>query len=223
MNLTDELWRSLSTDKIGFYTSLTASKIPERPGIYGWFLPLRLNEDPDDLIGRAKLFFAYDTKTRGVGECSTNALGFNWDPLSISIRRNTDVPASPSRTAQWSGLTAPRDEHAITAVSLAVLLGTIFAPPLYIGLTKSLHRRYEEHTQGVGQGNVFNKRFADYVDQGISSGWLKNKIYIEQLLFVCIPLQILGSEERGLVTDEQQIALVENILKNICGPVFGDR
>ena len=45
-----EIWRYLSTSQIGFYTHRTSKSIPNKPGIYAWFLPLDIDDTIENVI-----------------------------------------------------------------------------------------------------------------------------------------------------------------------------
>ena len=77
-------------------------------------------------------------------------------------------------------------------------------------------RRYEEHLAGQGQKNNFHNRFTDYMME------LNAALTLEQLLFVCVPLRPSTIDEQDAMTDEH-IALLEDMLKVICQPVFDDK
>lgn len=206
----DEIWLKLTTSQIGFYTSRTFSKIPDAPGVYAWFLPLRLKTDPSDLLRLARQLAAYDCKSEGLASWRSEEAGFHWDPMAIELTRrvNPDLPSQIS--AKWQEISSgpPAVQRGF---QIALMAATVFSRPLYVGLTTSLSRRHSDHTAAR---SGFNSRFSAYVAS------IGAALTVEQLLFACVPLNRLD-DDSGY--SQQQLDVLEHLLKVICQPVFDDR
>ena len=58
----------------------------------------------------------------------------------------------------------------------ALFVSTVFSRPLYVGLTNSLARRYQQHVNGDSDANNFNSRFTDDISE------INESLTVEQLL-----------------------------------------
>ena len=206
----EELWVKLTTEHIGFYTFRRSDQIPTCPGVYAWFLPLRLRGEPEEFLTKARLIFSYDSGSQGPARWESTEAGFRWDPLHVQISRQIRITQSTAQGNLWNVLRdAPQDVK--DQFRIAAMAASIFARPLYVGLSNNLFRRYGEH---VSDGSGFHKRFTRYMDS------LKMHLPVRQLLFVCIPLVASGDEDKEYT--DAQIRALEDTLKIICQPAFGD-
>ena len=89
------------------------------------------------------------------------------------------------------------------------MASSIFSKPLYVGMATDLSDRYKSHLTGSGDGNTFHSRFGEYSKRH------KLDLEVEQLLFVCVPVSMSSGP-----LSREQIAVLEEILKVICQPVF---
>jgi len=216
----EDLWRSLTNDHIGFYTGITASTIPERPGIYAWFFPLDLTGEPDQLLKLTRCLLSYDAKVKGIGTRTTRELSLSWDPLEVTLSRDVTVSSSRSRQTWWNNV-AKQGHSSIQRLATTLHISSIFARPLYVGLTNDLSRRYDDHVQGRGSAGTFHKRFVEFSEQLLTDGYVSSKPTVRQLLFACVPAKRPRDEVGAF--EEDQINLAEDILKQICQPVFGEK
>lgn len=210
----DDIWLQLTTEDIGFYTRRRSARIPPVPGVYGWFLPMRMRSNPTQLMTLARRIHAYDSGSRGVGTWTSDKAGFRWDPLRIEVARQP-LPQVPERLeSAWSSI-AKAPVSVRKQFEKALFVSSIFSRPLYVGLTNNLARRYQEHVSGTPDSNNFHSRFSSYMRE------IDESLTIEQLLFVCIPLRKAPDESDDLT--QEQIVLLEFVLKSVCQPVFDDR
>ncbi len=210
----DQIWLDLSTKQIGFYTHRNASDIPNVKGIYGWFFPLRLNMEPENLLSIARKLFAYDSSTKGIGTWTSNNGGFRWDPLKIEVSRIPEVADSEKRNEGWNILNDSSSDK-LSVFKQAIMAGTIFAKPLYIGMATNLSQRYHDHIKGRGEGSTFHKRFTSYMEV------LEIQLEVQQLLFVCIPLHLEATS--SVEFSKEEIRAFEHFMQILCQPVFSHR
>jgi hypothetical protein len=210
----DDIWMRLSTEDIGFFTRRRATRIPEVPGVYGWFLPMRMNDGPRQLLSLARRVYCYDAGCLGAARWTHKSAGFRWDRLQVDVARNPEVEIPERHEQTWASV-ASGSAAVKRRFEKSLLVSTIFSRPLYVGLTKNLFRRYQQHVAGEPDSNNFHNRFSSYMVE------LNEQLTVEQLLFVCIPLR-KATGELGDLT-EQQIQLLEHVLKTVCQPVFDDR
>lgn len=190
--------------RLGFYTKETRNEVPELPGCYAWFLPLWFyREDLDQLMQIVGKLVAYDQ----VSEKEVD-VPFTWESVNLRVRRNAAFQATDDVRATWSKIYT--DQAARQALQQILLEASLLMPPLYVGRTSNLKRRYLEHTAG----STFHFRFTDYVKN------LGIKIGVSDLLFVCI------ETERGLdkvlssIAQNELDKLIERILMQFCRPPF---
>ena len=91
-------------------------------------------------------------------------------------------------------------------------------PPLYVGRTRNLRRRYSQHLSGrAPRARTFASRFASFTSER------QLKLRVRDLLFVCIgtPSDIAHSLDRSPHRDLN--ALIERVLMQFCRPPFSLR
>jgi hypothetical protein len=206
----EELWLKLSTSHIGFYTHRHHEAIPQLPGVYAWFLPLRLKGEPQDFLVNTRQILAYDSGSRSTGKWESNEAGFKWDPLHVRIERNTDRQISEVQDQKWA-LIGEAPPAVKARFRVALMAASIFSKPLYVGLSNDLLRRYLQH---ISDGSGFSERFHAHVNA------LHLDVKVSQLLFACIPFRPTESGDTQYTDD--QISVLEHMLKIICQPAFGD-
>ncbi|WP_226610396.1 hypothetical protein [Marinobacter nauticus] len=208
-----ELWRKLTSDQIGFYTDKTSSKIPEKPGIYAWFLPVDISGELSKAIRKYKEYQGYDSTIKN-SYCVRGISEFQWSTLRYDAHITNDYRVQSTLENKWIEMSEELSGKKFKALRQAINLTSIFSKPLYVGLTKNLSGRYEQHLAGTRK-NSFYKRFTDFSNEkGLD-------ISIKQLIFCCIPFEHFSSLEEDFM-DEDAIQVIEYIVKNISGPIFGE-
>lgn len=86
-------------------------------------------------------------------------------------------------------------------------------PPLYVGRTDNLQRRYTEHVKGNRERNDFNARFSSRAES------LGVKAAVSDLLFACIRT---GSTE-AQPTNPNATQLIEHMLLRFWQPPYSIR
>jgi hypothetical protein len=208
----EQLWINLSTETIGFYTYRRRNQIPERPGVYAWFLPFNLQGSHEDLLGNARRTFVFDSPSEGQATWKDDKAGFKWDPLCVEITRRDKVLIPEAIKKLLPELKEAPDEIR-NRFRLALLASSIFAKPLYVGLSNNLSHRYGDHITGK---SGFRERFTKYMQT------LKQQITVQDLLFVCIPLAPVQTENEEWF-DACQSQVLECMLKILCQPAFGEK
>jgi hypothetical protein len=222
-----QLWLDLTTDNIGFHTFQTRGMIPKTGGVYAWILPIKLNfsltgDSLNKNVLKYKNIQAYDAKTEGHSSISKE-YNFNWDPFKVAVKKNEQKnKIGKTHRSVWKQLSNESGK----ILKEAILLGSIFSRPLYIGYTNNLERRYDEHIDGYGKRSNFNKRFNNYL-QKLSRQSRKDSennksfedlskeynIDIRELLFVCIK-----SNNKNI--KDEELMLIEEMLKTLSNPIF---
>ena len=190
--------------RLGFYTKETRNEVPELPGCYAWFLPLWFyRENLDELMQIIGKLVAYEY----VSEREID-VPFTWQSFNLRLRRDTAFQPTDDIRTTWHKIYT--DQKTRQALQQILLEASILMPPLYVGRTSNLKRRYLEHTTG----SSFHSRFTDCVQK------LNLQIGVNDLLFACI------RTERGLdkvlsdVAQEELDKLVERLLMQFCRPPF---
>ena len=218
----NNLWLKLSNKDIGFYTHETKHNIPNIGGVYSWILPTKFNPRIDDSLvnslKKIKKIQAYDSNIEKFSEL-TETFSFNWDPYDVTLKKND---GDQNLSQSFLDTLESMDDENIGIFKRAILLGSIFSRPLYIGYTNNLARRYHQHVTGSGSGSNFHNRFNKYLSDLIEKEKLNetnrnnSNIYnfkIEDLLFVS-----LNFEKSDLKDNE--LKLIEEVLKILANPIF---
>jgi len=199
--------------RLGLYTKETSGRIPEFPGCYAWLLPLWLyREDIDELMRIVGGLLGYDKEPEQVVEAS-----FTWESVKLRVRRfSKDRPREGLR-ATWKHLLA--DESAKEALQQTFLEASLLMPPLYVGRTGNLKRRYLQHVKGSYEKNDFHSRFTGHVKK------LQLKISVSDLLFACIrtPKELSHAFAKHEGEEKDLNGLIEQILMQFCRPPFNLR
>ena len=190
--------------RLGFYTKETRMDVPELPGCYAWFLPLWFyRESLDELMQVIGELATYDQ----VPEKEVD-VHFTWESVNLRVRRDAAFQATDDVRTIWDSICAA--EPTRQALQQILLEASLLMPPLYVGRTGNLKRRYLEHTTR----SAFHSRFTDHVAK------LGIKISVSDLLYVCI------NTEQGLdkvLSDVEQSdldKLIERVLMQFCRPPF---
>lgn len=211
-----DLFRGLTSadGRLGFYTKESRNRIPEFPGCYAWFLPLWLyREDLDGLMQIVCGLLSYDK----VPEKEVDA-PFTWESIKLRVRRRAEIRINDEIRTTWRRVLA--NDETKKALQQILMEASLLMPPLYIGRTNNLKRRYLEHT-GTGRAhfskNNFHFRFTEHVEE------LELKIGISDLLFACIETQKDLDRNFPDVKKDDFNVLIEQILMQFCRPPFSLR
>jgi len=198
--------------RLGFYTTRTRNQIPEFPGCYAWFLPLWLyREDLDELMQIVSGLLSYDKDPEKV----VNA-PFTWDTIKLRVSRRANIRPNENISETWKRIL--KEPEAKRALQQTLMEASLLMPPLYVGRTNNLKRRYLEHTTAGNQdSNTFRSRFTEQVAK------LGLKIGVSDLLFICIRTP-QNTNQIFEKFDENEIeSLIEQILMQFCRPPFSLR
>lgn len=197
--------------RLGFYTKETRGQIPEIGGCYAWFLPLWFyRTDLDELIKLVNAIVHYDHQPEKYVEAQ-----FTWESIKLLVRRGSRVRDTQRIDAVWKQ--ALENDSAKEILQQTMLEASLLMPPLYVGKAANLRKRYVQHTEGRGEGNVFHSRFAECVER------LRLSISVSDLLFVCVktPKELIAVLRDAGITDPEE--LIEQILMRFCRPPFSIR
>ena len=196
--------------RLAFYTKDTSDQIPEAPGCYAWFLPLWIyRDDLRDLMRLVGNLLSYDYPS---AERHTSA-HFSWETLHLGVHREPTLALTDDICTAWDELI--RDKRYKAAIQQTLIEASLLMPPLYVGRTTSLHRRYLDHTGARARHkNTFHSRFSECVEA------LGLKLGISDLLFVCITTPVELREALADTTDGRLNVMLEKVLMQCCRPPF---
>lgn len=209
MSSINDIWRNLQTR---FYTYKDREKIPHSPGSYAWYCPLDIKSDNySEFICDYKTIFEYDCQNEASSISRNTEIDLPWKTLKYSMELTlNNLPKERTLTNRkiedlWIEIN--NDKDLLKKFRIALLKSSILLPPLYVGKTNNLAKRYKEHCESninSEKGN-FKKRFMNHVR--------KNNINIdfEDLIFFVTDLKDLpdNSEE-----------FLEEIIKLFSQPIF---
>jgi hypothetical protein len=207
-NLND-IWRSVGRE-ISFYTKETFQDIPDVPGVYAWFYPLRITTDIfDEFLNEINTVLNYDPETKGEPKRVYSA-DLNWQQIVQSISIKTKSYNIDKYRKTWDKIM--QDDNSSTTkdnFKRIIMRASIFLSPLYVGKAKKLKTRCFQHINGKGQNNDFNNRFETYaLEKNLTSKKIKDLIFVTLL-----------TENNPNETEEAE-KLVEAILKNLAKPKY---
>ena len=200
-----------TSSRLGFHTSESSDKIPETAGCYAWMLPLWvydenleqfldvvskvLNHEPNPIV---------DAKAR-----------FSWEDVLLRVSKLPRTKPTQTKIDTWEKIREGSKSWWFLQQNL--LEASLFLPPLYVGMTDNLKRRYLEHTEGrIGDGDHFKKRWTQFVKK------IRLKVEVHDLLFVSITT-LSDSPLEGRVTNEEYNRLFEQIMIRLCLPSFSEK
>ena len=208
------VFRSLTSvdGLLGFYTKETKDKIPELPGCYAWFLPLWFyRSNLDELMQLVSGVLDYEQDPEKEVEAP-----FTWESVKLRVRRGAAIQTSDSVRATWERLLA--DDHAHGALQDTLMRASLLMPPLYVGRTRNLRRRYLQHTiKSDKSKNDFHSRFAE------CAAALQLQLSVSDLLFVSVRTEYELSQVLSDVAQDDTELLIEQMLMQFCRPPFSLR
>ena len=211
---TTSIYRDLNAggSRLAFYTSESREAIPERSGCYAWILPLWIyRNDLCRLLDVVGKLLSYEPSPE-----ANLVAPFAWQNVFLTVHPESASRPTEAKTDVWDRLIA--DPAGRQALQRTLLEASLFLPPLYVGVTDNLKRRYLEHTGRVNpQKNAFNKRLSTYADV------LGLKVSVHDLVFVSITTPTNAGSLPETVSERQYNELVEQVLMQICRPPFSER
>jgi hypothetical protein len=208
--LTD-VWRNIQQD-ISVYYRGRGDAIPSVPGVYAWFYPLYISRDQtlDAVLKELKAVHLYDASAEGRPHPLAAAY-FGWSEIQLEAKVVDRPLPDPSESWYLREIwdEAREDDTKFDQLERSLLRASILLPPLYIGKTKDLAIRYNDHITDT-RDNKFHSRFVSHAKkQG-----LRQK-EVRDLLFVT-----LRTDDMAHDVEED---LVEGILNLVARPPYGKR
>jgi hypothetical protein len=180
--------------RFGFVKASESEDIPDLPGVYAWYLPMRGDDGADLSVFLKSLensiaCFAPVTKLEADGT-----------QRRIQIERN--VPSFDLNSAPIQRLGASLDNSQVQQLSKITLMMSFLAEPFYVGMTDSsngLRNRIRQHLQSVNSfdedqkwSGAFRTRIAHV---------LREKDALKRCLiaFVTLPENLVGPDVTRLL------------------------
>jgi hypothetical protein len=206
----NDVWRNINRE-IGIYWKGRFDQVPDVPGVYAWFYPLRITtSELAVFLGDIAKLFSFDAARNGLADGSA-MLRFAWEEAGIDVKLRPTASALPADIIQiWNQVRT--DPERFDRLRMVVMRGSLLMPPLYVGKARSLAVRCQQHLTGTGK-NDFHERFQQYA----AAAELSARV-VEDLVFACIQ-----TGEAVDNPDEAIEGLVEEILKRACRPKYSAR
>ena len=195
--------------RLRFYTIQTRHEIPSTPGCYAWFVPLWIYED--DLDKQAKtvseiLHYEYRPEIRQHAQ-------FTWKTVQIDVRHTSRSRNTDAMRETWKSLLSEPDAQ--SELEEMLMAATLLMPPLYVGRTNNLNRRYQEHTDPSRKDkNDFRARFSEHMQK------LKVRLSVSDLIFACIHTPPRLTTALDKFDPDNIEELIERLLMQFCQPPF---
>ena len=208
----NDVWRSFEDD-IGIYHKGKFDQVPESPGVYAWFYPLRLsNTDLTSLIREVNKVLSFDASVNGLAERQVSA-EFAWERIDIRARRLPRSSPLPEHIlTAWSNVN--ENAQLLDDFNKVLLRASVLMPPLYVGKTINLRVRCAQHLDGRDRGNTFHKRYEDF-----AAATNVRSQQIKDLLFVSLKTGTSSTREPTSPLED----VVEEVMKRLCRPAYSSR
>ena len=195
--------------RLRFYTLETRHEIPSTPGCYAWFVPLWIYEDDlDRLTETVSDILHYDYRPEKELKAE-----FTWRTVLLNITQKSRIRNTDTARATWKNIMA--DSEARAEIEQTLLQATLLMPPLYVGRTNNLSRRYQEHTDPSRRDrNDFRARFSEHMNK------LQVPLQVSDLLFACVHTPPLLTETLQRFDQSSIEDLLERLLMHFCQPPF---
>ena len=211
---------------ITYFDRKNFENVPNKPGVYAWFYPLRIKgADLDAFFNDIYNAMNYDANSKGVPEVQAD-LHYCWTQLKISSQLNLFNPFNNSRSndikskekwGKYKQLWKELKDHDLQFIKTVFFDMSFFMPPLYVGKSVDLRQRCIEHRQDVSDSKTgnFASRFSTYAEE--------KKLFskeVSDLLFACRETEVKYPDsviDNELKTLEE---LVEDVMKCLCRPPY---
>lgn len=179
--------------RFGFVKAAEFEDIPELPGIYAWYLPMR-GDDGSDLPA-----FLRSLEKSISHYAPVTKLEANGAQRRIQIERN--VPEFDVTSAPLQRLTESLSSSQVQQLSKLVLMLSFLTEPFYVGMTDSsngLRNRIQQHLQSVKSFDedkqwtgTFRTRIAHVLEE-------KEALKRCLVAFVTLPDELVGTDAARL-------------------------
>lgn len=216
MGLNDEL--RFINEKVKYYTFENYSKVPSQPGVYAWFYPFRIkNSDMHSFVEDINKVNDFVTNKENI-YCPNVEFSAGWNDYQFS---NTHKPINGSKDfiSEWEDLynkaIISGDFKDVDNIKKIIFLSSILMKPLYVGKSKNLNRRCQEHlSNNKSDSNSFHNRFCEF-----ALGKNLHCKRIDDLIFTCIVTTDFENNYQSSKSEE----MIERILINIIKPIYSMR
>lgn len=202
----NNVWNEMNQE-IGFYTSENFHKVPDAPGVYAWFYPLRITtHDLNQFLEEVDVILNYDSSCEGppTSEFKVKA---NWEITNYKTEKYSKEARIESYQAIWDEI--GQTEDSFDELRKTIMISSIFLPPLYVGKTISLFTRCQQHIHGTGKDNSFHNRYENYASKVGSINYR-----VSDLLFVCVKVK------NEICRNARAEELIEAMLKFFAKPMY---
>lgn len=199
------LFDQLVKSSIGFTLATEIEDVPEEPGIYAWYLPMR-GDSSSNLLQYLKSLQQHMKETNPVTSMAGEGRQkrFNLERNHPSFDLASDVIQELANSLSSSK---------IQSLASAILILSFFTEPIYVGMTKSgkgLRGRLKQHLQSV-------KSFDDDMNWTGSfrtrvAQILNDPDYLKRCLIVYMPMSAVN-------LSDDSTRLIEHILIRTIRPV----
>ena len=190
---------------LGFAVAADIDEVPEEPGIYAWYLPLR-GDSSLDLLGFLK---SLQSNTEA-GLPATSMTGESRQRRFVLDRNPPDFDLTSEMVRK---LSESLSSSKIQTLASTVLILSFLTEPIYVGMTeanKGLRSRLKQHLQSVkmfDQDRNWSGAFRTRVAQV-----LQDPTYLRRCLIAYMPVT-------SLQLGEHSTRLIEHILIRTIRPV----
>lgn len=204
------------TRHIGVFWEDTFDEVPDVPGIYAWYYPLRIvSIDLQTLLRELTTVFNFDSTVKGPVAWRSDVT-LCWRTVHVEAKeapRHQDLSAVLAE--RWNRLI--QDSSELANFRQQLLAASILLPPLYIGKAEKLQTRCFQHIRG-NDDNGFHSRFETFAKE--------NRLAsprVEKLIFACVRVRDPAESGADEPPEGSIARLLEGILQLAGCPPYGMR
>ena len=212
---TNDVFRDL-TKHIGVFWEDTFDQVPDEPGIYAWYYPLRIvSLELDMLLRELTSVFNFDSTVKGPVAWQSDVT-LCWRTVHLEAREAARHQGlSGALTDRWNSLV--NHEAAFATFRQHLLAASILLPPLYIGKAERLQTRCFQHIRG-NNDNGFHSRFETFAKANSLAS-----PRVEKLIFACVRVAKATAQQPEESPEGSTARLLESILQLAGCPPYGMR
>ena len=175
------LFDKFTKSTIGFAVASDLSDVPEEPGVYAWYLPLR-GDSSSDL-----LHFLNSLQKEMAHSVMVTEMTATGQQRKFTVERNP--PSFTLASSRIQGLSEKLTSSKLQRLANQVLVLSFFSEPIYVGMTEGqggLRSRLKQHLQSVNSFDSDKAWTGDFRTR--MAKLLGQSDYLKRCLILYMPL-----------------------------------
>lgn len=204
--------------KVNVYLISKLDEVPERPGLYAWYLKLAKGKEMYNEFHSVMVHRILDVEASGeLGEKYSGKMG----------RKDFEFEKKYRRRSNRENF---RFENIFLTDEQVSMVTATFAPPIYIGISRNLHNRLREHKRELETSlNSINKNTNNEIPDFNSDSASESSAFGERIARVLRDKNYIGTNSLFIKTVEfdniqkEELFDIEYFLNRTFTPIFGKK